>query len=317
MNNLITTVTLNPSIDKTIVLEKFIFGGMSRATSLKIDPSGKGVDVSRVVNVLGYSTVATGFIGGETGEFIEESLKKVGIKTEFVKIKDSSRTVYILLDNANKIHSSISEPSPNVRLKDLKRLKEKLKFLSKKSKIVVIAGSLPRNVSVDIYKEFVEICKKNNCITIVDAEGEILKQTLLNEPYLIKPNLLEAETILKKKLKSIKDIIKAADEFQKAGSENVLITFGKKGALLKSKFQIFFAKPPKIEVINTAGCGDGFIAGISIALLKNLSFIDALKLGTACASAVCLMQGTANCRKKDILRLYKEVKVKEIRKIDL
>lgn len=310
---MILTVTLNPTIDKTILVERFNFAGMSRAIKTCIEPSGKGVDVARISKILGEEPIATGFIAGKNGKYLIDFLKRKKIKTEFIKVKGETRYVYIVLDSLTKIHSSISEPSFYVEEKKIKKLEEKIEKLSKKCKIVVLAGSIPKGVKEDIYYKLTKISQRNGAKVLIDAENKVLKFSLKASPYLIKINKKEAEELLNKKLKDLKTIIECAKKLQKNGARNVIITLGEKGLVAVTKEGIYRGIPPSVKVVNSTGCGDALLAGVAVSLYRNENFERALKLGIASATAVLIREGTANCYKKDIENFYKKAIVKRLK----
>lgn len=309
---MIATVTLNPTLDKTIVVEKFNFSAMSRAIDTYIDASGKGVDVSRVVKILGEDNIASGFIAGKNGKYILNFLKKKKIKVNFVKVRGETRIVYILLDYSNKIHSSISEPSFYVPKNKIEELKNKIKDLSKKCEIIVLAGSLPGGVKDDIYYELTKIAKNFAAKVLIDAEGKSLKFSLNAGPYLIKINKKEAEEVLNSKLNNLKKIIEGAKKLNREGAKNVIITLGKDGLIAFTEKGIYKAIPPKVKVVNSTGCGDALLAGVAVGLYRKKEIEEAIRLGVASAVGVLIREGTANCYKKDIEKFYKKVIVKKL-----
>jgi 1-phosphofructokinase family hexose kinase len=311
---MIVTVTLNPTIDKTIVVESFNFSKMSRGFATFIEPSGKGIDVSRIAKILGEENIATGFIGMKNGKYILNFLKKKKIKVNFVKIRGETRYVYIVLDSSTKIHSSISEPSFYVPKNKIEELKNKLKNLSKKYKIIVIAGSLPRGVDENIYYQLTKISQKNGAKILIDTEGKPLKISLKANPYLVKINKNEAEELVNKKLRNLGEIIECSKKIQGEGAKNVIITLGKYGLVALTEDGILYRGiPPSVKPVNSTGCGDALLAGIAVALSRKKNFEEALKLGIASATAVLIREGTANCRKKDVEKFYKKAIVKKIK----
>lgn len=109
---MIVTVTLNPAIDQTLVLDRFVAGDTLRVRSSRFDPGGKGINVSRVVRELGGQTVAMGFAPGGLGRYIEQTLKSEGIECDFVHTKGETRTNITIMDETRHMQTILSDPGP-------------------------------------------------------------------------------------------------------------------------------------------------------------------------------------------------------------
>ena len=65
---MIITVTMNPAIDKTVTIDRLCPGGLNRIKEVEYDAGGKGINVSKTIKALGGESIATGFLGGNTGK---------------------------------------------------------------------------------------------------------------------------------------------------------------------------------------------------------------------------------------------------------
>lgn len=142
---MIITVTMNPAIDKTVDIEELERGGLNRIQRIVLDAGGKGINVSKTVKELGGTTVATGFLGGNSGAVIENVLKEYGIKSDFVQVEGETRTNMKVVEQGG-IVTELNEPGPVVTQAQTDELIAKLEGYASEDTLFVLAGSIPRGV---------------------------------------------------------------------------------------------------------------------------------------------------------------------------
>lgn len=179
---MITTVTLNPAIDRMVTVKGISLGDINKVESAQIDPGGKGINVARVIKRLGGETVAIGFIGGGTGWCILHCLNMEGVPTDFVEIGEETRVNLFLMDRDTKIVTSFHERGPKVEERELELLKCKLKYWADRSMIVVLSGSVPPGIAPDIYKEMVSFIQSKGIKVFLDTHGEPLREGIKAGP---------------------------------------------------------------------------------------------------------------------------------------
>ena len=91
---MILTVTLNAAIDKRYVVDDCRMGEVNRVKECTYVPGGKGLNVSKPASIYGAEVVATGFVGGHAGNYIEEALKPFGIKSAFYHVEGGKPLLY-------------------------------------------------------------------------------------------------------------------------------------------------------------------------------------------------------------------------------
>ena len=170
---MIATVTLNPSLDRTVTVEELVLDEANRWTSLRRDPGGKGINVSRVIYELGGDTVAYGFIGGVEGETIKHLLSQQGVLYDFNPIKGEVRSNFIITDLKTHRQTRIDAPGPYVSGDELQNLVDKLVFIEPRPEILVFAGSVPPGIPDDIYKRLIETAKLNGVKTVLDSDSRL------------------------------------------------------------------------------------------------------------------------------------------------
>ena len=303
---MIYTVTLNPSIDYIVRLDKVLIGSVNRMDSDDKFAGGKGINVSRVLKRLGIENTATGFIGGFTGKFITDTLKKEGISSHFVEVEQDTRiNVKIKADAETEING----PGPEISSQKLEELEKFLSSLTSED-TVVFAGSSPKNLGNVVYKELIGLTRKTGAQVVCDFEGQTLLDSLEFEPLLVKPNNHELGDIFGVKLESLDQIESYARQILDKGAQHVIISMAGDGALLVTRDGAYFAKPIKGNVKNSVGAGDSMVAGFTGEFVRSGDVIQAFKWGVACGTATTFSDDLATA--DYIKEIYEKVEVEKI-----
>ena len=280
---MIYTVTFNPSIDYIMFADDFELNGLNRATETFKFAGGKGINVSRVLQTLNVPSTALGFAGGFPGQFIDDTLKKAGIQTDFIEIDEDTR-INVKLKTGDE--TEINAPGPNISQTQFENLLRQLKQTSKKD-IVVVAGSIPKSVPKDAYEQIAKIIKQTGARLVVDAEKDLVESVLKHNPLFIKPNKHELEVMFDTSINSDEDVIHYAQEIMKQGASSVIVSLGGEGAIYVDHKHSLKASVPHGQVVNTVGSGDstvaGMIAGLETGLTIENAFKQAVSAGTATA----------------------------------
>lgn len=308
---MILVVNLNASVDKRYEMSDINKGSVMRAKSVENTPGGKGIHVANVATILDEECLVTGFLGGKTGEFIEEKLKEYGIKNDFVKINGETRECLAVITD-DLIQTEILEPGPMVDKKEQNDFIEKFKELSEKANIVVVSGSVPRNIKTNFYKELIDVTKNTEKKFLLDTSGELLIEGIKGNPYFIKPNRDEIEALTGRKISSIEDAICEIKYFQSQGIEFVVISLGGEGSVAGFNGKFYRVSVPKVNAINPVGSGDAYVAGVAIALAREYDIIDILKLASACGTANAIEKETGTVRAEVVGDIFGKVEVQEV-----
>ncbi|WP_407725206.1 1-phosphofructokinase [Ruminococcus sp. JL13D9] len=296
---MIFTVTLNPSIDYVVRLDKLTNGITNRTTSEEYYFGGKGINVSCVLAELGLDSTAYGFVAGFTGEAIEKGIRNDRIITDFIKLKHGISRINIKIKAG--VETEINCQGPHIDDSELERLLQKIDRIAN-GDTLVIAGSIPNTMPDDVYERMLERISRKDVKIVVDATKQLLVNSLKYKPFLIKPNRQELSEIFGTEVKTEEDIEKYAKELQKMGAKNVLISLGGEGAMLiDENGEKHKAGVLKEKVINTVGSGDSMVAGFVAGYEKEHSYPYALKLGSVCGNATAFLSGLATREKIDEL----------------
>lgn len=284
---MIYTVTLNPSVDVFLEVENFNYGDRNNVSNEFTLPGGKALNVSRVLNQINIPTIATGFIGGHQGAFIEEWLEKDKIMTDFVGIEGSNRTnIKLLLD---KNETVINSKGPSISHKEVDEL---LYYLSRvgEGDTIVMGGSVPPledKVDYDIYSRMVSIAKANKAHFIADIPAEFLPDVIKEGPILVKPNSEDLRVIFNEKIENLDDINKYGKKIIEMGAHNAIVSYGQKGSMFFTKDgHSYVAEEIEIgNVVNTVSCRDAMIGGFIGTLVRTSDPLEAYKVAVAAATA--------------------------------
>lgn len=310
---MILTVTLNAAIDKRYVVENFRLGEVNRVKECAYTPGGKGLNVSKPAAIAGEEVVATGFVGGHAGHYIEEALKPFGIRSEFYHLDAESRSCINIWDETNRVQTEFLEPGFTVTEEQFQGFLEKFRDLVKQADVVAMSGSVPKGLDGTAYQRMVKICREEKKKVLLDTSGTLLKEGMKAKPTMIKPNLDEIRMLTGTACESLEEMIEAAKEIHKSGVEIVAVSLGAEGSFVVCDQGIYQAKVSKIDAVNTVGCGDSMIAGFAVGFSKNISVEGSLRLASAVSAAAALREETGFFVKEDMERIFKEVKIKKIK----
>ncbi len=301
---MIYTITLNPSIDQHITINKLIKDDTLKAQSVRRDPGGKGINVSRVVKELGGQTKAFGIIGGCGGYMLRDLLDRKEIEYQFFEILGETRINFIMTDLSDKTQTRISAPGPAVENRDIEKFIEMIKGVAPRPSFWVLGGSLPPGVSKDACKKIIEYLQKKGEKCVLDADGEVLEQGIGAAPFFIKPNEFELERLLKRQVEGDEDIIKAAEELcHRYGIGIVAVSLGKRGAFFVTEKEAWKLETPDVEVQSKVGAGDSMVGGFLVALDDNQTLEMAARNAVAAGTAAVMSEGTQLCRREDVEKL--------------
>jgi 1-phosphofructokinase len=300
---MIYTLTLNPSVDYIMELDQFTKGGLNRSTEENALPGGKGINVSRVLHILGVKSTALGFAGGFTGEYIKQFLRKENIETDFVQVDEMSRiNVKIKSEDETEINGN----GPSIYKQQLDQLKNIISNLSE-GDTLVLAGSIPASVPKSFYQEAAEICRERGARIVIDAEKDLIQPVLELKPFLIKPNHHELGEMFDTVIDSVEEAIHYGKKLKEQGIENVIVSMADKGALLLNGEDVYYAVVPKGDLKSSVGAGDSTVAGFLSGLSNGLSLEDSFRLGTAAGSATAFSIGL--CEAEKVNELYNRIEI--------
>jgi len=288
----IITVTLNPAVDKTLIVPTFLTNEVNRVKNVIMDPGGKGINVSKSVQALGGQTLCMGILGGETGSFIQKELQTMGLKQNMVMTSNPTRTNIKIVDPELGTNTDINEPGGNVSSEILESLWEKLSSAAVPGDIVVFAGKNPPGTPDDTLAKWTRMLVEAGVSVFLDTVGAPMLLAMKERPALIKPNQEELEQIMGKKLPTQEDVLAAARQLNEQGIEMVAVSLGGDGALLVTQEQALRVHVPEVHVVSTVGAGDSMMAALAYAAQNAYSMKEAARFAAAVSAATVQVEGS-------------------------
>jgi len=297
---LIYTVTMNPSLDYILTVDNFKAGAVNRADREQVLPGGKGINVSAVLKNLEMDTKALFYTAGFVGDEIRRLVRENGIPAEAVPVQEGCSRINVKV--LSKDETQINAGGPDIREEDLTHLYAQLDTL-KEGDVLVLAGSVPASLPRTIYRDVIRHVEGKGILTVVDAMGDLLRETLSEHPFLIKPNREELEDFFLVRLTSPESVVPYAKRLQEMGAKQVLISLGGDGAVfIAPDGSVTILPAPHGEVVNTVGAGDAMIAGFLYGWSRSEDPAEAFRMGLAAGSASAFSENLAT--KDEILKVY-------------
>lgn len=306
---MIYTLTLNPALDRELTIPAFHFDQVLRASQVRQDLGGKGLNVSRALKALGVDSTACGFIGGATGELLLAGLNDLGIPNDFTRVGGETRTNTSIVTEGHDRYLKVNMPGSAISKTGLATLLKTIRNLTKPGDWWVLAGSLPPGIPNNIYAEIIQEVESRNARVILDAEGDPLRSGCRAHPFLVKPNAMEAGQLVGGDIASLQEAARAARQIRDLGAQNVIISLGKQGAVFLFGQETRLATAPSIREANPIGAGDALLAGILYGFCRNFSPDDVIRWGVACGTAAARLPATVMGSLKDVKDLVKRVQV--------
>lgn len=286
---MIYTLTADPSLDYIMRVDHFETGETNRARECELYPGGKGINVSTILGRLGHENTALGFVAGFSGQELVRMLADRSFEKDFTDCAGYTRiNVKLKSGKETEINGCGLELNPS----NVEKLESRIRGLNGND-VLILSGSIPAGLDSMFYRHLLDLLDEN-VLSVVDATGDLLLNTLERHPFLIKPNQDELEALFDQKLESVEDLARAARKLQDMGAKNVLVSRGAKGALLAGMDGAFYtASCPQGKLVNSVGSGDSMVAGFTAGYLESKNLEKALALGICCGSATAFCKDLA------------------------
>lgn len=306
---MITTICLNPALDRTVTVDSLHPGQVNRIRTSRTDVGGKGVNVAVVCRRLGLEAQVIGCAGVDGYAKLQAKAKTEGIGCDFHTVDGAIRvnTKVFPLDGSGV--TELNEPGPTLTAEDLDVFYDLAIEKTVGSDFVVITGSLPLGCPAHTYRELIRALKVP---CILDVGGEALRLGVEAKPFLIKPNHHELAATVGRELHTMEDIRAAAQSFVDRGVRHVVVSLGKDGALYVGEEGCFYAPEIPVEVKSTVGAGDALVGGLLYGLVTGGSMREGFRAGAAAGTASVMTEGTQLIIPDDFMRLIQQVQIQEL-----
>ena len=300
----VITITVNPCIDISAHIPELMPEKKLHCSTLKKEPGGGGINISRVIQRFGGSTIAIYPAGGYTGDFFNKMLDDEQVQSLRIHINDFTRENIVVKEDCSNLQYRFGMPGPVIQDREWEKILLELSAINE-VEFIVASGSLAPGVPGDFFARVGEIAKLKNAKYILDTCGAPLKLALANSLYMIKPNLGELATLTGVKKLTKETATSAAKKIiYNKQAEIVVISMGAEGALLVTDSMVEHIIAPEVNIKSTVGAGDSMVAGIVMALAAKSTIKEAVQYGIACGTAATMCEGTGLCSKDDAMQLF-------------
>jgi 1-phosphofructokinase family hexose kinase len=311
----ILTVTLNAAIDRTVAVPNFRLGRRHRAVESRTVAGGKGINVARALSLLGRPVIATGFVGGPTGNRVLEELRHESVLSDFTRIAAETRINLAVIDPTSGEQTEINERGPAVSAEEVKRLFERIGYLAGGAKICVLAGSLPPGAGDELYAKLIADLLRRDVAVVLDAEGEAMMAGVRAGASMVTPNEREAEEIVGQEFADRGDLAQGLLELRRLGAGAAAITRPEGCVAVVgegAERRLLEVHTEPLEPVSTVGSGDAFLAGYVAARYEERTPEECLAYGVACGAESTQHFGAGTVDRNQVERLLGEVAVHDL-----
>jgi len=306
---LIVTLTVNPAIDRTISVDRLAFEDRAYVNSSRESAGGRGINASRVIQSFGGQTLAVLISGGDTGKRLEEYLAGCGYPIAVVPVKNDIRTNLTITDKQG-LTVNLNEAGPTVTKTELARVERVVRESLRKAQWLMVCGSLPPGAPASFYARLIVMAREKKVKTLLDADGDALREGLDARPTVVAPNQQEAERLLGRTLLTRTHFLEAAVQIRAMGAESVVLSVGSRGAIGAFADGLLEALPPRIDALCPIGAGDALRAAYTWSASRNASQAEALRWGVAAGTASARLPGMNFASLHQTEEIYRQVEVK-------
>lgn len=308
---MILTVCLNPCTDVTIEVDALNVGKLNHVKNKTLSFTGKALNVAIGVARLRGQSHATGFMYNENGSLFEQALDREGVPSVFIWNRGRVRENYKFIDNKSML-TEVNDVGESIAENKQAELVDLVANLSKRSDVVVISGSLPRGIESDYYIRLFNAVPDGK-LKVADCDGPRLLAALQAGMDLVKPNKDELQNTLGQEFRSREDLLKGCRTLIDKGAKRVLLSLGKRGAIITDGSKNYYCRSINVAVNSTVGAGDGMLAAASMLLEQGADLPDILRAGVAAGTATVTTFGQISFTKEKYDEIYANLTVEEFK----
>jgi 1-phosphofructokinase family hexose kinase len=307
---MIFTVTLNPSLDRTLSVKELNPGAIHRARLLREDLGGKGVNVSRSLRALGIPSRILGFAGGWSGEALRAGLLAEEFDVSFINTGSEIRQNITLLDESSGLYTKINELGPEIQAKHITALEEQIDRIAQPGDLWAFCGSLPQEAPPDLYARLIRQVQNSEGLAFLDTSGAALRLGMSARPFCIKINAEEVLEVLRGRRKANLDLTSVAGGLQEGTTRLVVLTRGAQGLVLAWEEERLLAFPPEVAARSSVGAGDATLAGLLWGVSENCAPANLARRAAACGTAAAMQEGSGVGEAAQVRGLLDRVEVR-------
>ena len=309
---MILTLTINPSIDRNVLVDRLVFEDRAYIQSRTDAAGGRGINASRLLHSFGAKTLAIATTGGAVGEKFEKLLARASFPVKLVRISREIRVNFTITDQ-HGLTVKLNEQGPPISPEELVRVEKAVEHRLDSATWLMLCGSIPPQVSADFYTKLIRLAREHKVKTLLDTDGPALLHGVETGPTVVTPNQMEAERLLNRALITRAHFIEAATRIKAMGPESVILSLGGRGVVAMNDHQLLEVTPPRIEAVSPLGSGDALAAAFVWAASKKKDFADCVRWGVAAGTASARLPGLEFANLEQTKEIYKSVEVRMVR----
>ena len=306
---LILTVTINPSVDRNIEVDRLVFEDRAYILSRSDSAGGRGMNASRVLHSFGAKTLAVVTSGGAVGQRLEKLAAKSGFPVKVVPIHNEIR-VNLTITDKQGLAIRLNERGPKITPEELARMEKVVANRLESATWLMLCGSIPPGVSSDFYTKLIRMARENKVKTLLDTDGDALLHGIEAGPTVVSPNQPEAERLLNRALITRAQFLEAATRIKAMGAETVLLSLGSRGVVAVNANQLLEVIPPRTDAVSPLGAGDALAAAYVWAATKKKDFADCVRWAVAAGTASAMQPGLVFASLEQTKDVLKSVEVR-------
>lgn len=257
---MIVTLTLNPSLDRTVDVETLARGAVIRTSEPVLEPGGKGVNVTRALHANGVASLAIVAVAGPEGAELSRLLERDGILCRFVPVSGRTRSNLTVCEPDGTV-TKLNEPGSPLQDADVAAIATAVRTSVRDGDWLVVSGSTPPQFTADQVTALLTEATATGAQLVIDSSGDALAMSLAAKPRVVKPNRDELAELVGRPLGSVAEVRAAAEEVRSRGAEHVLVSLGAEGAVLVGPHGMSVGESRVDKPRSTVGAGDSFLAG--------------------------------------------------------
>jgi 1-phosphofructokinase family hexose kinase len=306
---LIVTLTINPTIDRVISVDRLAFEDRAYINSTHESAGGRGINASCVIHSFGGKTLALLICGGDAGKRLHEHMRCDGLEFQVVPIENEIRTNLTITDK-HGLTVNLNETGPTLSKAEVARVEQLVEGTLSHATWLMICGSMPPGVPPSFYGKLIAAARKKKVKTLLHADGEALRMGIEERPTVVTPNQQEADRLLGRTLLTRTHYLEAAERIRTMGPESVVLSLGSRGAVGAFREGVFEALPPRVDAVCPIGAGDALSAAYTWAMERKNNGVEALRWGVAAGTASARLPGMNFASLEQTQEMYKQVELR-------
>jgi 1-phosphofructokinase family hexose kinase len=308
---LIVTLTANPAVDRTISVDRLAFEDRAYIDSRRDSAGGRGINAACVIHGFGGKALAIFPSGGKNGKRIEELVSTYGYPSIAVPIRHEIRTNLTITDRQG-LTVSLNERGPQLENSEIDRLQDTVEKSLAGAAWLLLCGSLPPGMPSHFYARLIAAARRQGVKTLLDTDGDPLREGIEAGPTAASPNQVEAEGLLNRALVTRNHFLDAVARIRAMGPEIVVLSLGSRGAMASVEGYIIEAIPPRVEVLCPIGAGDALAAAFAWSMERDGNTAEALRWGVAAGTAAATLPGLRLASFDQSKEIYRQVEARRI-----